>query len=62
MMEKLSLSLQCKLGSLIIHAKEAFSDKRHPYDKLEFDRLLQDSEVKEWMNDLDKDGLLPKER
>lgn len=56
------LSLQCKLGSLIVHAKEAFSDKRHPYDKIEFDRLLNDPEVTEWMRELDHEGLLPKER
>jgi len=61
-MEKLSLSLQCKIGSLIVHAKEVFSAKRHPFDKLEFDRLLNDPEVIRWMEELDRDGLLPKER
>ncbi len=61
-MGTLSLSLQCKLGSLIVHAKEAFSGKGHPFDVIEFEELLKDEEIAKWMEELDREGLLPKER
>ncbi len=59
---KPSIALLMKLGSLVVHAEEFFSPKGHPYDKAAIDGLLQDQEVKDWLEEMDKLAFLPKKR
>ena len=59
---KPSVSLLAKLGSLITHADEFMSPNGHPFDKAEFEQLLGNTEVLEWLTNMDKMGFLPKKR
>jgi hypothetical protein len=56
------LTLLCLLGSIIVHADEYLSADGHPYDLQEFKNLMQDPEVKEWLDAMNKLALLPKKR
>ena len=59
-----SAALLCKLGSLIVHAAEYLdaAGRGHPFDKDAFDTLMEDPEVREWMNGMDKLSMLPMKR
>lgn len=59
---KPSAPLLARLGSIIVHAQELISDNGHAFDKDAFIALLDDSEVHEWMQEMDKLALLPKRR
>ena len=59
---KPSLTLLCKLGSVIVHAEEFFSPKGHPLDKAALDTALQDDEVQEWLVAMGKMAMLPVKR
>jgi hypothetical protein len=55
-----SLSLLCKLGSIIVHVEEALSGKGHAVDYEAIKPLLRDAEVQQWIRDM---GVyLPKKR
>jgi len=56
---KPSLEVLMKLGSAIVHAKEALSPDSRPVDKHEFDQMLKDPDVAEWMDDMNNMALLP---
>ena len=59
---KPSASLLARLGSIIVHAQELISENGHSFDKDAFIALLDDGEVHEWMQEMDKLALLPKKR
>ena len=59
---KPSMSLLSKVGSLILHAEEFMSYTGHFVDKTEFDRLMVDPEIKEWLQSMDELALVPKKR
>ena len=55
-----SLTLLCKLGSIVVHADEALSVGGSPYDIEAIKPLLTDPEVKQWIADMGV--LLPQKR
>ena len=55
-------ALLCKLGSIAVHAEEFLSPSGHEADKLAFDQLMRDPEVREWIDTMDKLGFVPKKR
>ncbi len=59
---KPSAQLLIKLGSIVVHVDEMISAKGHPYDALALTSLLQDPQVKEWINQMDALALVPKKR
>jgi hypothetical protein len=56
------LPLLVKLGSAIVHAAEANSDKGHPYDWTAFYQCLRDPDVQEWLGAMTDAGFLPVKR
>ena len=62
MTEKPSLSLLVKLGSIVVHADEMLSPKGHVYDRLALQQAIADTEVQEWLKEMDKMALLPVKR
>ncbi len=59
---KPSAQLLIKLGSIIVHQQELNSCHGHYMDRVALDTLLQDSDVKKWMREMDESALLPKKR
>jgi len=57
-----SKTLLIKLGSIATHTREMLSDTGHHFDVEVLKVLLNDSEVTEWMAEMDKLALLPKKR
>lgn len=57
---KPSLGLLVKLGSIIVHADEAFSPDGRKIDQDECVRLIRDPKVQEWIKDMG--ALLPVKR
>lgn len=43
------VELLSKLGSMIVHADEAFSPDGHLFDREAFQNLLKDADVQAWM-------------
>lgn len=58
----LSVSLAAKLGSILTHAEEYFSNGGHDFDKTALLDVLSNAEVKDWLGALDQMALLPKKR
>lgn len=56
------ITLLVKLGSIAVHAEEMISAGRHDYDRVAIQQLLADSEVLEWIKQMDQMALLPKKR
>jgi hypothetical protein len=54
------LSLAMKLGSIAVHAEELLSPDGHEFDKVALDNLLQDPEVKSWIEAMGP--MLPRKR
>ena len=59
---KPELALLIKLGSIAVHADEMFSPSGHQFDKITLNNLLQDPELKAWLQEMDARGLLPVKR
>ena len=57
-----SLSLLCKLGSIITHAEEAMSPGRHHFDVAALEALTRDSEVAGWLAGMRAAAFLPVKR
>lgn len=57
-----SISLQAKMGSIAVHAEEFISPGGHPFDRDALKSLLQDPEVREWLDNLRGMALLPVKR
>lgn len=54
--------LLCKLGSIVVHADELMSADGHEFDRIALGMLLTASEVKAWLAEMDKMGMVPKKR
>lgn len=59
---KPSMTLLCKLGSLMVHVEEYLSPQGHEFDKTAIDQLLCDDEVVAWRKEMDAAAMLPKRR
>ena len=57
-----TISLLCKLGSIVTHAQEALSDDGHRLDWVAMQALLNDPEVITWQKEMDLLALTPKKR
>lgn len=57
-----SPSLLCKLGSLIVHFEEANDRGGHLFDRVAIDSLEADSEVQEWIVQMEDLALIPRKR
>lgn len=57
-----SASLLCKLGSIAVHAEEMVSPTGHGFDKIAMQQLLDDPDVKQWIEGMDALAMLPKKR
>lgn len=55
-------SLLCKVGSLAVHIDEFLSPDGHPCDKMAIEDLLADPEVKEWLEAMRREALVPEKR
>ncbi len=56
---KPSMDVLVKLGSAIVHAKEAISVDGRPVDKFEFDQLLNEPDLADWLKAMGDMALLP---
>jgi len=61
-MLEMTLTLQIKLGSLIVHYEEWTSANGHPHDEIAINDLRNDPEVIEWMNSMKAQAFLPVKR
>lgn len=59
---KPSVSLLVKLGSIAVHVDEMLSPKGHDYDKVAIQQLLNDPEVKPWIESMTDMAMLPVKR
>jgi hypothetical protein len=59
---KPSPSLLCKLGSVIVHVDELLSPSGHVFDREALKTVLQDAEVQEWLNAMNRLAFLPVKR
>ncbi len=59
---KPSPQLLIKLGSIIVHFEEYLSPDGHVLDMEAFKALLNNDDVKEWLEGMDKMAFLPKKR
>lgn len=57
-----SPQLLIKLGSIIVHYQEWTSNKGHELDKSTIDALMDNEDVKEWFQEMNKLALLPLKR
>ena len=57
-----SASLLCKLGSIVVHADELISPDGHQFDRVALQSLLADTEVKEWLREMDGAAMVPRKR
>lgn len=56
------LSLLVKLGSIAVHAEEMLSPNGHDYDRQAILVALEDSELREWIEEMSKRAFLPVKR
>jgi len=59
---KPSICLLCKLGAVISYADELRAPLNHPSGNTNLDALLDDPDVKAWIEAMAKLTLLPKQR
>jgi hypothetical protein len=59
---KPSPSLLCKLGSLAVHTEEFLSADSHEFDLTAIKQLLNDDELKTWIDAMNKLAMLPVKR
>lgn len=57
-----SIQLLVKLGSAVVHAEELLSPGGHEFDKAAFEGLVNDPEVRMWINAMTKLAMLPVKR
>lgn len=57
-----SLTLLCKLASIVVHIEEKESANGHAYDKVALDSALNDPEVKLWVEQMTSFGFAPVKR
>lgn len=56
------VSLLIKLGSIAVHVEEFLSPYGHQFDKVALESLLNDPEVKEWIEVMTSRAYLPLKR
>lgn len=56
------MTLLIKLGSIAVHVDEMLSPRGHEFDRVALQSLLEDPEVKVWIDEMDKLALVPKKR
>jgi hypothetical protein len=56
------MALRIKLGSLVVHCEELLSPSAHEFDKHAINTLLQDPDVRAFMEETSKMGILPVKR
>ncbi len=61
-LKDVSVTLLVKLGSIAVHTEEMMSPKGHHFDKATLDALLNDPEVREWLEAMGAQALLPVKR
>lgn len=54
--------LLAKVGSILVHVEEMLSPQGHRFDRAALEATMNDPEVKEWLEALDKLALVPKKR
>lgn len=59
---KPEVSLLVKLGSIVVHVEEMESPDGHHLDKAALKTVLEDEEVKAWLEQMDAMALIPKKR
>lgn len=59
---KPKITVLIKLGSIAVHVEEMLSSKGHEFDRHALDTVLNDPEVKEWLNAMDNLAFLPLKR
>lgn len=59
---KPSPSLCAKLGSVVVHAEELFSDNGHAFDRAALKTLLDDDDIALWIEDGRKLAMVPERR
>lgn len=57
-----SISLLCKLGSIVVHVDEGCGEDSHVFDWVAIRNLISDPEVKEWLAGMGARALLPVKR
>lgn len=57
-----TLSLLCKLGSIVVHADEATEHGGHEFDVIAIRNVLNDPEVAAWISGMTRKGFLPVKR
>lgn len=57
-----TVSLLCKLGSIVVHADEAMSPHGHQFDAVALKGLIADPEVSAWLDGMRKGAFLPVKR
>jgi hypothetical protein len=58
----LPLTLAVKLGSIAVHVDEFLSPHGHEFDKHALRTLIEDGEVKAWLQQMDALAMIPKKR
>lgn len=59
---KPELAILVKLGSIAVHVEEMMSPDGHGADKISLEALLDEPDLKAWIEQMDKIGLMPKKR
>ena len=57
-----TVSLLCKLGSIVLHVEEGISPRGHTADLEAAKAMLGDPEIVAWMAAMDEVGLIPVKR
>jgi ribosome biogenesis GTPase A len=55
-------STLCKLGSIVVHVQEILSKKGHNFDVLALQDLVNDAEVNQWLEEMNRLALVPVKR
>ena len=61
-MLKPSVPLLVKLGSIVVHSDELLSPSGHDFDRIALKALMDDPEVKDWLQAMGKAAMLPVKR
>jgi len=59
---RVGVSMAVKLGSIAVHVEELLSSNGHEFDTAALKTLLDDAEVKEWLDAMSKKAFLPVKR
>jgi len=59
---KPEVTVLIKLGSIAVHADEYLSPKGHEFDVVALKALLEDPEIVEWLEEMNKMAFLPVKR